>query len=638
MITYLVRPERLSALAEIVKGWKAVVFDVETTGLSPYLGDKVLGFGICELSPEPGEAYYIPAQHDHPEDNQAWNCSVDSLWVLWRAIGDKPIVGYNLKFDLHASKENLGVLWSRNVLYDLLPLARILSTEDRPVLDLETMAGRELDYEYPCRIAKERKLKDGAVESYYVMPMAHKLRRDGTREFTAQQIGNKCCEDVYLTSRLYYHWKAKLEEAPKLRDLYRREVGLTRSLFQMESRGIGFDSWAYEETHSLVRERSDGILSRIRHQTNIPEFNPRSSPQVVALMSTLKLKSSKKSGKTGVDSWDRDCLLEVMDKHPIALALAQYRALEHEQSNLLAELEEYVKRDLTAMHYTYQNWGTVTGRLSAKEPNVQGIAKGWLQMGRSGEEGQALYWSEEGPDFSLSLRKMFVPRPGYVFLEADYRQIEMFVAGFYFQDAAFMALLEAEDFHGATARWVWGSDAPEYRRRAKYFNFGLLYGMGLLALAKQIECTKSEAEAYKSQYMKKIGPGYYKVMNAVRWHLQNRGYIENIYGRRYYLDVERAYMGFNYIVQGGAADFVKFRQAAIKPICQELDIHPIFTTHDDILFEAPVEVLGSHHLQQLIRILEDGKPFGMRLPVKVRIGYENWAEMEELKIGTPIGS
>jgi len=239
----------------------------------------------------------------------------------------------------------------------------------------------------------------------------------------------------------------------------------------------------------------------------------------------------------------------------------------------------------------------------------------------------------DGPDKTISLRKPFKPRPGYVFLEVDYRQIEMFVAGFYLKSPRLLKLLEEEDFHAATAMWVWGSSSPEYRKRAKWFNFGLLYGMGIKELARRLKCSEKQAAVYQREYFAKIGPEYYRFMHNIERLLQRDGYIKNVFGRHYYLPPEQAYLGLSYLFHGSAGDFVKFRLEAVKRLCQELDIRPILTTHDDILFEVPVEVLGSTHLRRLIDILEDGSnPFGMRLPVEVKIGRDNLAEMEKFDV------
>jgi len=623
VIPYLVKPSRIGALAELVASWPVVVLDTETTGLLPYLGDRMLGFGLSPLYQEGDPAcYYISVSHDHPDDKPEWNASTAELAPIAQALHGKDIMGYNLKFDLHNMSLYSPCTFIENLFYDIIVFARIMSSEYRPGLSLDEQAYRCLGYDRHTDVEAHRMVKKDGV---------------WVRKWTAEQIGIKCCVDLHLTGRLYHHYKQKLVKDPdgkRLAALFRREVALTRTLFEMEQRGIAYDEGEVRDLDDKLSELKADLLAKLRSKTGVEEFNPNSNPQVSALMEKLSITPKAKSQKTGAPSWGKEILLELAEKGwEEALWIAQCRSFTHEISNIISVLKKYAEIQSPTMHYTYQNWGTETGRMSAKDPNVMGMTQGWLQIGEIGEGDKVLAWSMDGPDKTISLRKPFKPRPGYVFLDADYRQIEMFVAGFYLKSKRLLKLLEEEDFHAATAMWVWGSSAPDFRKRAKWFNFGLLYGMGIKELAKRLKCSQKQAEIYQREYFAKIGPEYYQLVRNIELLLQRDGYIKNVYGRRYYLPPDQAYLGLSYLFQGSAGDFVKFRQEAIKRLCQELDIRPILTTHDDILFEVPIAVLGSHHLRRLIDILEDGSnPFGMRLPVEVKIGRDNLAEMEEFSV------
>ena len=584
----------------------------------------MLGFGLGPLYQEgdPGY-YYISVSHDHAEDKPEWNASSAELAPIAQALHGKILMGFNLKFDLH----NLDLyspclpLLSGDF-YDILVLARIMSDEYRPILSLDVQSYRCLGYDRQTDVkAHEMVKKDGVL----------------VRKWSAQQIGVKCCMDVHLTGQLYHHYKQMIAQAPdgrRLAALFRREVALTRTLFEMEKRGSAYDEGEVRDLDEKLSTLKEDLLAKLRSKTGEEGFLPNSNLQVSALMEKLGINPKAKSQKTGAPSWGKEILLGIADKGcEEALWIAQCRSFQHEISNIVSVLKRYAKIKMPAMHYSYQNWGTETGRMSAKDPNVMGMTQGWLQIGEIGEAGKVLAWSVDGPDKTISLRKPFEPRPGYVFLEADYRQIEMFIAGFYLKSKRLLKLLEEEDFHAATALWVWGQATPEFRKMAKWFNFGLLYGMGPKELARRLKCSEKQARTYQNQYFEKIGPEYFKVLHNIERLLERDGYIKNVYGRRYYLSPEQAYLGLSYLIQGSAGDFVKFRLEAVRRFCQELDIRPILTTHDDILFEVPVEVLGSHHLRRLIDILEDGSnPFGMCLPVEVKIGRENLAEMEAFDV------
>lgn len=615
MIPFLVRPGRVAKLADLVAGWKVVVIDGETTGLKTYLDDVVLGFSIGELRQQVDNPsyYYLPVSHFDAD-----NIEPEELAPLRAVLAEKDLMGYNVKFDLHALAELLDF---RKPYYDVLPLARIMSTEERPILELTYLAAQVLEYSW----------KSEAKTSEFYRSHKDWTHRMRLHRWSVTDIMTKCCWDVYTTGDLYKHYSKDIPS--KLKELYGQEIGLTAILYEMERRGICFDPDELEKVGGRLDGLMEGLLSDLAERTARATFNPRSGPQVEAVMEELRIKPRgfNKPKKDGTISpkWDRDNLLAV--SHPVALGIAQYRALGTQTGTFITLLREYVLQGLVIMHFSYQNWGTVTGRLSAKSPNVQAMAKGWLQLGQLGEEGEVLAWSEDGPDKTLALRSIFIPRPGYVFLDADYSQVEMFVAGWYMAKAGHPELLElcqSEDVHRATALLVWDSGEKEFRDRAKWFNFGILYGLGLESLSIRLGCSVKEAEGWRAQYYERIGPGYFRVVRQIRAWLNKRGYVQNVYGRRYYLDPDRAYIGFNYMVQGSVGDFVKFRLKAIERICEELDIHSLLTTHDDILFEVPEALLGSHHIRRLIDILENGQPFQMRLPVKVRISRTNLAEME----------
>lgn len=593
---------------ELAQNWQAVVLDCETTGLEVYLGDRLLGFSVGDLYGE--DCYYIPFQHKDFEQ-----VPEVAIWELLELLGGRPVLGYNVKFDLHALAKTFGEHFGSSPLFDVLVAARLMAVMDRPALDLESTAGREVGFEYKSPAA--------AHQAEF-----GKADKESHPRWSVHDVGTKCCEDVDATRLLYLHYKSKMPE--RLQRLFLKECQLTKRLYEMERRGIEYDPQEVGRLDEIFERLKGEARVKLLDLTGLEAFNPNSNPQVCSLMEGLGIKSPVKSPKTGQPSWGREVLMEI--EHPVALGIAQYRAFGHEQSNLISFLKQHIKVGNPILRGTYKNWGTVTGRLSSSDPNLQGVAKGWLQLGEVGEEGKPLQWSEEGPDTSIAMRSVFLPGAGYEFIEFDYRQIEMFIAGFYFQDPAFQRLLAEEDFHEATSLWVWGSSTKEIRKRAKIFNFGLLYGTGLEALAKRLKCSIKEAEVYRNQYFAMLGPGYRRCLYKIRSIVEDKGYGENIYGRRYYLPADMSYILFNYLCQGGAGDFVKFRQLAIADLCQQEGVLPTLTTHDDIVVRAPIGWHRSEACRQLTEILEDGSPFKMKLPVSMRVSTTNLAELKGVQL------
>lgn len=604
MIPYLVRPGRVSALMQKMDSWPAVCLDCETTGLNVYAGDKPLGFGVSNLYPDGEEAsYYLPIDH-----LDADNLSREEASQLQGVMNGKPLLGYNLKFDLHAGRDVLGH-FPDSPLYDTIIGARIVSEEDRPALDLDSVAYRYAGFKYRSEAAGH--------ESEF-----GKVDKAGRPKWSVEQIGHKCCEDVQATRLSYLAIKEKLDSP--LSRLFATECKLTRKLFEIEARGVKYNPDTVVALNDQLDSLKEGLKSELRQDTGLEDFNPNSHPQVSNVLARRGHAPRAVSEKTGDPSWKREHLVATGD--PFALEVAKYRALGHEQSNLLAALFDLMKQGEPFYHPIYKNWGTVTGRLSSP---AQSIAKGYLQLGELGEGDEPLCWSEEGPDFSIALRRIFVPREKMAFVVADYRQIEMFVAGWYMQDSAFLELLNPEDFHAATAEKVWGVVNSDTRKRAKWFNFGLLYGLGLKSLAGNLHCSEEEAAVYRDDYFEIIGPAYWRVQKAIRSLLEERGWMENVYRRRYWGVPDMAYILWNYMVQGSAGDFVKFRQFALEDPCRGLGAWVDFTTHDDITFEVPRENLGG--MGRLLDCLSDGVPFGMTLPLDVKIGQDNWVDMKKLE-------
>lgn len=607
MQPYLVAPGRIADLARLAAQWKGVVLDCETTGTNPWLGDKLLGIGIAD--PYGEDCYYIPTGHpDWPQT------SIVELGTLKAALAGKPVLGHNIKFDLHASREVFeGFPGSQ--LNDTMVMARIMSVEERPILALDAVVGRELDYEYQSEAAGK--------ESQF-----------GKGKFSCEQIGMKCCEDLDCTRRLYLYFKEKMPDS--LRTLFMREVRLTRVLYEMEDRGIVFSPNTLKEQDELLEALKSDVQKDIQANIGKPDFNPRSNPQVTNLMAELGIEPleygevTKKGDRN--PRWNREVLKHI--KHPVAKSIAQYRALGYEQSYFLAWLKRCPEQ---VLHGSYNNAVTVTGRLSSSNPNLQNMPRGWLQM-KSQDGIELLEWDEKGQEHAISIRKIFVPRPGYVFLICDYKQVELYVGAFYLRmmgDKSFLRLLGQEDLHAATAQWLLGADPadplfPMWRRRAKEFNFGLWYGLGDQAMADRLKCSLEEAHDLRLRWFQKL-PGFSKLQRRVRKRLIDQDYVENVFGRRYYLHEDLTYVAVNYLVQGSTGDYVKWRLYYTRPYCQQWGIYPVLTTHDDIVFEVPIDLIGRREvIQPLIDILEEGSPFGMRLPADAQVGSKNLVEKEPL--------
>ena len=587
----VVRPDQIPELGRKMAQWKAVVFDIETTGLDWFYEDVPIGIGLSPFEAE--KYYYVPVTDLNEHDLRP---ILDWLETL-------PLIGHNIKFDLH----NLALLgWEgvQQAFFDTIVMARIWAPEERPSLKLDELGKRIFDYDYPDEKVV-RAVKGGR---------AHKL--------SAEQQALKCVPDVYLTKELYKFFKRTL--SPKLLELFIKETRLTRDLYDMEARGIHIDQEFLEPAAARLDSELDELIVRITDVAGLKEFNPGSTPQKRALMEQLGIKPVKMAKKG--PSWDRDALLAVRDQHPVALDLAKRQALAYQRNGLVERALKAVQYSGGFLHGEFKNWGTVTGRLSS---NLQQLPAGWLQFGEAAETGdEVLVWLEtaEAKEKEFAIRRLLSPRPGYVMIKADYSQIEMFVLGFYMGDPTFTRWLDSGNVHAAAADEVFGDPVKHYKK-GKIYNFATVYGQGDEARAKLLNCSIEQSREYKNQYNEKM-PGYQLILNRVRRLLNRDGYLENVYDRRYYIDPEFAYRGVNYICQGSAGDFVKFKLPETRELRKQIGLEMLITTHDDFIGEIPEENVKL--LPEWLSELRTS-PFGRSLELDAEYSFESLVTLSPLE-------
>jgi DNA polymerase-1 len=384
-------------------------------------------------------------------------------------------------------------------------------------------------------------------------------------------------------------------------------------------------------------QRCDALVKDIQKQTKDDEFNPRSPKQVVALMENIGITPVAYT-ESGNASWDREAMLEVRDQHPIPMNIAKYRALKYQRSG-------HVERALTAielhhaiMHFEFKNWGTVTGRLSG---NSQQMPKGWLQFGEEGMGEELLVWAKGdlAVERDFSIRRLHKPREGHVLIVADYKQIEMFVLGYFINDPTFTKWLDSGNVHAAVALDVWGIDADHrefqiYYDRGKVFNFANVYGQGLKALAAANGWTFDQAQQYQQDYSNRM-PGLQKYRMQVQRALRRDGFVVNEFLREYHGDPQLAYKFVNYVVQGSSGDHVKWKLTETRELRRQLKCHTLNTTHDDFVFELPIENVDG--IPDLLKILRKS-PFKRDLELDVEYSLENLVELHPYKEGMTIAA
>ena len=358
------------------------------------------------------------------------------------------------------------------------------------------------------------------------------------------------------------------------------ELPLCTTLYRMEKAGVAIDREQLTQFGQMLAQRISDCEEVIFGYSN-GVFNINSTKQLGELLfDQLGLPPVKKT-KTGY-STNAEVLEKLKDKHPIIPAIMDYRMLTKLKSTYADGLLKVISSD-GRIHTTFQNLVTATGRLSSTEPNLQNIPV--------------------RTDLGSEIRKMFVPKDGYVLVDADYSQIELRVLAHIAQDETMSdAFINGMDIHTVTAAQVFAVPADEVtplqRRHAKAVNFGIVYGISEFSLADDIGVSRWEAKDYIDSYLANY-KGVRTYMKKVVEEARETGYTKTLYGRKRYIPelkssnfnirsgAER--IALNTPIQGTAADLIKLAMLRVDRALRENypQAQLILQVHDELIVECP---------------------------------------------------
>ena len=367
-------------------------------------------------------------------------------------------------------------------------------------------------------------------------------------------------------------------------------------LYSMEKAGVAIDRKQLEEFGAMLAQRITDCEMLIFGYADGP-FNINSTKQLgEILFDKLGLPPVKKT-KTGY-STNADVLEKLKSKHPIIPAIMEYRMLTKLKSTYADGLLKVIDED-DRIRTTFQNLVTATGRLSSTEPNLQNIPV--------------------RTDLGAEIRKMFIPKPGYVLVDADYSQIELRVLAHIAGDETMQeAFRSGMDIHTVTASQVFGV-APEavtslQRRNAKAVNFGIVYGISEFSLAEDIGVSRHQAKAYIDNYLANYH-GVRTYMKDVVAKARETGFTQTLYGRKRYIPelsssnhnvrqgAER--IALNTPIQGTAADLIKLAMVRVYDALEKNypDAKLLLQVHDELIVECP-ENLASQVAELISKEME----------------------------------
>lgn len=595
----------LQALAELrdkLANAEEIAFDTETTSTDP-LRASLVGISIAV---QPGEGYYIPVGHRSGEQLPIQTV----MEGLAPSFTDarKPKIGQNLKYDYLVLAQ-----------YGLRPAP----------LAFDTMIAEWLI----DPASRNLGLKEMA-EVYLNERMTHieELIGKGKNQISmadvaVETVAPYAVADAEVTLRLKPLLQERMQQVNAVRLFSELEMPLVPVLAEMEEVGIALDVPFFEHMSTELKERMTEIERQVCEMVGYT-FNLNSTQQLSkALFEKLRLSPPDRRWRTtsGHFSTSAEVLEELRGEHPVVDLILEYRELAKLKSTYVDALPAQINPRTGRVHTSFNQTGSVTGRLASSEPNLQNIPT--------------------RTELGHRVRCGFVASPEMTLLSVDYSQIELRIVAHMSGDEAMLAAFRAgQDIHAATAAAIYripiDQVSKEQRRHAKAINFGLIYGMSAFGLYRTTDLTLAEAENFVKAYFQQF-PAVKQYLDGVRALAARQGYVETLLGRRRYFPnlrhpVNQATRAreereaINAPIQGSAADIMKLAMIRL-PEALRADgsrARILLQVHDELLLECPKdEIVSTARLVQ--NVMESAYELSIPLLTEARQG-KNWGELQPL--------
>ncbi len=454
----------------------------------------------------------------------------------------------------------------------LLALSPLYTDQDLVVHDLKGLMHKLADISAPL---PQKVMWDTMIGAYLVNPQE--------RSYALHNFTPGAEEDASQLLPLYKTQQETLTQNEGLALMLDMELPLCKVLFSMERAGFVVDRETLVRLGADFTAQIESLKEQVYELTGVRGFNLNSPQQLSnVLFETLKLPAGKKSTKGY--STSADILEGLVDLHPAITPLLNYRQIVKLNGTYIEGLLRLMGQD-SRVHTTFDQVGTATGRISSNDPNLQNIPVR-SALGRE-------------------IRRAFVPKPGWVLLDADYSQIELRVLAHLSGDRNMVEAFQlGQDIHTRTASEVFGVPMNEVtsqmRSSAKAVNFGLVYGISEFGLARNTGVTRKEAAEFMRRYFERY-PGVKEFMEDAVKRGKEKGYAETLLHRRRNLPELKSpiantrnfgeRVAMNAPVQGTAADIIKLAMVRVYDVLQKekLQAHLTLQVHDELLIESPPE-------------------------------------------------
>lgn len=602
-------PQALERLSRHLDDAVHIAIDVETTSTNAMRADLV---GIS-LATDLGEGYYIPIGH-HPDAADGPQIGLEAtIEALHKPLTDpgKPKIGHNLKYDFLVLARN--GLRPSPLTFDTM-IAEWLCDPASRNLGLKKLAWVRL-----------------GIEMTEITELIGRGRNQRSMaEVQISKVAPYAVADAEVCLQLMPKLKHELKEKGQWGLFKDLEMPLVPILADMEYAGVRLDTNFLKQLSASLGDRLNEIEQEIYQLIGHP-FNVNSTQQLsTVLFEELGLTPPDRTRRTasGHYSTAASVLEDLRQAHPVIERILEQREIAKIKSTYADAFPNKVNVKTDRVHTSYNQTGSVTGRLASSDPNLQNIPIR-TELGRK-------------------IRNAFISSPGQVLLSVDYSQIELRIVAHMAEDQAMIqAFLDDQDIHATTAAAIFEVDSqaitPQMRRQAKAINFGLIYGMSAFGLSRSTDLTLAEAENFVQAYFERF-PGVRRYLDQIRQQAGEDGYVSTMLGRRRYFpqltqsasisETVRARAireAINAPIQGTAADIIKLAMLKLPPalIQADLDARMLMQVHDELVFECP-----SEELRPTARLVQQvmGDAYKLCIPLKTDAkAGANWADMQPLE-------
>ncbi len=589
--------EKFENFCKELKKQKIFAIDTETTSMDPMKADLV---GLS-FSWKKHQAFYIPIKAPLGQNFVPIENIKEKLGPI---LADEKVkkIGQNIKYDINILKN--ASLDIKGIYFDTMIASYCLNPERRNH-SMDKMAKEYLYYE--C------------------MPITSLIGK-GKNQLSFDMVDTEsaslyAAEDADITFLLYKYLDAQLDKHPDTKELFQTvEMPLVSCLAQMERNGIALEVPLLKKMSLELSNRVEEISEEI-YELAGEVFNIGSPKQLAEILFDKIGLEPVKYGKTG-RSTDASVLDELSGQHDIIDLILEYRMLTKLQNTYVDKLGQLINPRTHRVHASFNQTGTVTGRLSSSDPNLQNIPIR-TELGRK-------------------IRAAFVPgNKENCILAADYSQIELRLLAHFSKDRALLnAFKEGRDIHTFVASQVF--DLPldkvtkDMRAKAKGVNFGIIYGQGPFALAKSLGISRTEAKDFIDQYYSRYS-SIKKFMNDLIEKAGKTGYAEtilhrkrkiaNIKSKNHFQRSQAERFAVNTTIQGSAADLIKVAMINIHRRIEKenLPVKMLLQIHDELVFELP-EKESENHAEWITEEMSTAIDLEVPLKIDVETGKSWLAE------------